>query len=569
MSKKAFFGGTIYSVDLDGKEHRYEAMGIDGDKIVALGAKDEVMAALGEGCELVDLKGKMLLPSFSNSHAHYSLRTLSWVGANLLGIIPEVPGDWDRLVEQYLEALDAYIRGDGKDLKIVRGHGPDLMTLMSVRPVRKEELDKVCSDRPVAITSFCCHYLWCNSKALEAAGITKDGPDIPGIIRDEDGEPTGVLQEFPAMDYAAEHIPDYDFTVEQYKEGIKQVCAEHARYGVTLGNDSMPTDNAIKAYVELAESGELEQRVRGSYRARTDKGMEQYDEFKARYDSGADSCGDMYRTGTMKFFNDGNGIEIYQEDEYPEWVVGPDVKGWYGRTVWNTEDLERAFARCRDLGFNIQVHAIGAGSIRETINAFDYAERITKKTGNRDAIIHLNFTNPRDVHRMAELGLSGVVQPYWAGGIFGERAWWGNDVFERVFTFRAFIDAGMRLSGGDDFPVCGITNPLEAMQVGVTRKPTRNQIVRYGLPFTFEDAPSTNPTYLQDKNNVSLREMIQMFTINSAWMEFLEDVTGSLEVGKSADFVILDKDLFKIPAQDIELAKVEATFFKGKAIYQC
>ena len=100
MSKKAFFGGTIYSVDLDGKEHRYEAMGIDGDKIVALGAKDEVMAALGEGCELVDLKGKMLLPSFSNSHAHYSLRTLSWVGANLLGIIPEVPGDWDRLVEQ-------------------------------------------------------------------------------------------------------------------------------------------------------------------------------------------------------------------------------------------------------------------------------------------------------------------------------------------------------------------------------------------------------------------------------------------------------------------------------------
>lgn len=563
------FNGKIFSIKEDGTVTGGSAVVIrDGIIEDVCETDEEAMRYAGPATELMDCRGNTILPGLCDDHAHPSWAASFYIGCSLFEVISSSEDTSDDTIEKYKERLKAYVE-ENPDYGLYRGIGWNRAYFSGAcrdpRWPTRHDLDEVCSDKPVILESYCQHALWANTKAIEMAGITAETPDpeTGELQREADGYPSGIFMEFEPMALLKEGIASYDFTVEQYKNALLRYQREDANYfGVTLVNDCYCTENAIKAYKELAEADELTVRFRGVYKLEnaSDEDVE-----KIRRRAGDDNINDLYQINTIKIFIEGEPamLEPYDEAAAREMGYPP---GYSGETFWPDEVIYPILRECADTGMQIHIHAMGDKAVRQAARGLAEAQKETGRR-NRNIIAHLMAVSDEDIKIMAENEIMCSCQPRWMvyetdaedfySVMFGRKRaleFWPN---------KRLSDAGCVVAYGTDFPVSPPPNPYQEIQCAMTRSVFEEDVYQYpkykGTVYGPEDDPH--------RDCVSLESAVKSLTYNGAWQNFLEDVTGSIEKGKSAEIVVLDRDITSIPVEDIHKIKVRRTVFKGKTVF--
>jgi predicted amidohydrolase YtcJ len=412
-----------------------------------------------------------------------------------------------------------------------------------------------------------------NSAALdliyEKTDLDKNGrtPDpVGGVIeRDAQGEPTGVFRE-AAQSYVEAILPEY--SVDDLKEGILAYQNEVAGYGVTAYWDPMVNGmkNLLQAYRELEDEGRLRIHSFAGYALNLTTYRRTMNYVKELIDENA---GGMFEIKGVKIFADGvvEGHTAYLGDNYYD----SDDRG---EAPWPQDELNNAVTMADALGITVHIHAIGDAAVTEAVNAIEAALQAngTAAGKNRHAITHLQVVDPADIARMAKLDVVAVPNPYWFSqepGYFteieypylGPESYGGKYKGGRVFSeypMKAFFDADMKVALASDYPVTTPARPTDAIETGVLR------IDRYGTPES-ELNPVKNPESVKPvlengaivgfegaeidpalRQNVTVEQMLETAGYGGAYSLFAENRLGTLEVGKEADLVILDRNIHKI-----------------------
>jgi len=538
--------GAVYTVDANST--MAQAVAVKEGKIVFVGSSADAEKYKGASTRAINLNGKMLMPSFYDTHCHVQAFTGRLYSVNLGS---------KRTLQGYKDEIRAFLAAN-PNIAAIKGIGWSNTVFPNTGP-NKKDLDEITTAIPISINSEDGHSIWVNSRALKLANITKNTKDPEGgvIERDASGEPSGVLREAAS---SLIELPDY--SVDQYKEGIRGFQEMAARLGIAGVQDALlgAGSNAIEAYKALADSNELTMRVRGAYFAVPERGPDQINAFsKAR---GKDNRGDMFQMSAVKFAADGviEGITAYLLEPYAAGAKKPEK--YRGTAIWKSDNLGQTFAAAEKAGFQIHVHSIGDAATQETLDALAFAQQQNGKGDYRSIITHLQLVDPSDFKRFRELGVIAAINPIWAMKDEYYYAlqvpYLGTKRAEKEYPVKSFIDNGVKISSASDFPVTYPPDPLDAIQVGVTR--TR-----------LNENPADDPKYnlpLWPEERAGVKDMIASVTYNAAYANFLEKQTGSIEVGKSADFVVIDRNLLDMPVTDIHKTQVLMTLFKGKEIYR-
>ncbi len=553
--------GYIYTEDEN--QSLAEAVAVKDGTIIFVGTAEEVADFVGDKTEVLDLEGRMVMPSFFEGHGH------AQAGTELVFSCDIAEG---KNLEEYLSIIEAFMK-ENPDATAIKGSGWVDPVFGAAGP-NKKDLDDICNrlgmDIPIALYDGGHHSLWVNSKALEIGNITADtpNPSANSIIQHDavTGEPSGVLRE-GAAELVMGELPDY--SVEEYEEGILFYQAMANSLGYTGSFDALlPVGgNAIEAYKNLAKDGKLTMRIRGAYA--TDPGAD-YGEQLAKFVEAQpnDNAGDLFQMTNIKFFMDGviEGTTAYLEEPYAEGAEQP--ADYRSEPLWQPDILNKAFAESEKAGFQIHVHAIGDAAVSEALDAFAYAEEQNSADDYRNGITHVQLVNDQDYERFEKLGIIAVPNPYWAekDDYYYELQlpFLGLERAEKEYPIQSFLDHNVTIVSASDFPVTNPPDPLQAIELGVTRT-TPDVLLPY-VAANPEDPKYKEPLWPEEK--ASLEDMIESTTYNGAYAYFLEDVCGSIVVGKSADLVILDQNLFEINSSEISKSKVLLTMFEGEKVYQ-
>lgn len=528
-----FRGGGVYTVDA--ARSWADAVAIRAGRIVYVGTDAGLTPWIGAQTRSIDLQGKMLLPGFHDAHVHLVGGGIELDECNLNGMTT---------MDQVLEAVREFAKRH-PEKKWIRGGGWPL-TLSGGNP-HKELLDKMVSDRPVILDAFDGHSSWVNSKALEIARITKETPDPPRgrIERDpKTGEATGTLRESAARLVILKTPP---YTHAEFVTGLRRGLEIANRFGITSVQEARVTDQHLNAFAELDKSGELTVRTVAAIGFDNAKGMPQIPQFadwRTKYH------GKRLRATAVKIFQD--GVIESRTAALLQPYLGGEERGWLNL---EPEVLKPLAAELDRLGFQIHIHAIGDRGIQSSLDALEFARDRNGSRDSRHHIAHIQLFDPPDIARFRRLGVVANFQPYWAQAdpyivemtlpVLGpERSRW-------LYPIRSVAKTGAVIACGSDWSVSSM-NPLDAIQVAVTRR---------GI----KEAPG--PAWIPDEA-VDLPLMLAGYTINGAYLNFEEAETGSIEVGKAADLIVLDRNLFEIPPHEIHLAKVLLTLLEGKAVFR-
>jgi len=529
-----FLNGAVYTMDAN--RSWATAVAVRNDKIVYVGYDDGVAEFQGPQTRVIDLDRKMLMPSFQDVHIHpiYAGKQLLTVSLSELSSIEE----YVAAVKNYADANpdEPWILGGGWSMDVFGPGGR----------ASKKLLDAVVPDRPVYLTSGDGHTGWANSKALEAAGIDQDTQDPATGFLDRDpetGEIIGSLQE-GAMGLVTSHIPPA--SPEFNQQGLAVAVDLLNSFGITAFTDAAVYEPDLVAYRALDERGELTMRVVTSLWWDPNAGLEQIDDFKRLRD---EYTRGNIAAGTVKIMQDGvlenyTGAmsEPYFVDGFPTGIpmVDPD----FLKTAVTALDAE---------GFQVHFHAIGDAAITQCLDAVEAAIDANGNAHRRHHISHLQLIHPNDLPRFRELDVVANFQPLWAYAdayvtdltipfIGEERAEW-------MYTIRSVVNAGGKIAFGSDWFV-STANPFPQIETAVTRTDAEA-----------DDAP------FMPHETIDLATALAAFTINSAYVNGIDDVSGSISVGKLADLIVLDRNLFAIPAKEISETKVLLTLFGGKPVY--
>ncbi len=522
-----------------------EAVVIKNNKIIFVGNKKEALLFKNSLTRLINNPNGMVLPGFIDSHVH-----LLWGGIEM----SECQLNDLETEEQIFQAIQDYI-DLYPDNKWVRGGGWALPIFPNGNP-RKEWLDKISPNKPVYLLSADGHSAWVNSKALALAGINEKTNDPPnGIIeRDPNSkEPSGVLRE-DAMKLVYSLFPSY--TQDELDKGLHVAIKEASRFGITsildAGTESYPskryvsdTYDGLDSYRKATSEKNISLRVAASLYAHPNSWREDLAQLKKRRFE--NEFGIM---NTVKIFADGviEGGTAALIEPY----LGTKN---YGILNWNADTLNKAVAEFEKAGFQIHVHATGDRGIQNSLDAFEYAKTHNGLSDSRHMITHVQLVHPDDIARFGKLNVIASFQALWAypdkyikeltlpvlGAI---RSNWN-------YPINSIVSSGGHIAGGSDWTVSSL-NPLYAIEVAITRCEPGN---KYG------DA-------LIPKEAVDLETILHAYTLEGAYSLFKENDIGSLETGKLADVVILDRNLFQIPKNEIHKAVVNLTIFDGKIVYE-
>jgi len=526
--------GAIYT--MNATRAWAEAVAVDGGRIVYVGPDSAVTKWIGGRTQVLDLQGKMLLPGFHDSHVHPLSGGIELGECNLNGLATQ---------EQILNAIRRYAQ-QNPAAPWIRGGGWDLPIFPNANP-HKSLLDQIVPDRPVYLSAADGHSVWVNSKALQIAGIAKDTPDTPRgrIERDpKTGEPTGTLRE-DAAGLVAQHLPEY--TKGDYVNGLRRGLEMANRFGIISLQEASADSNDLEAYLELDRRGELTARVVAAMDVDPAQGVAQIPRLVALRKK---FQGKRLRANAIKIFADGV-IEARTAAVLEPYLDYGDL----GKANLETEAFKRLVTALDSTGFQVHIHAIGDRGIRLALDAYQGARA---KNGSRDSrhhIAHLELIDPDDIPRFRQLGVIANFQPLWAyadlyiteltePALGPARSRW-------LYPIASVMKTGAIVAGGSDWSVSSM-NPLDAMQVAVTRR---------GL------ADSAGAAW-RPEELVNLAPMIAGYTINGAYVNFEEKESGSIETGKAADLIVLDRNIFEIPAHAIHRAKVLLALLEGKEIYR-
>lgn len=527
--------GIIHT--MNGAGDRAEALAVKDGKFLVIGTNREIDRFVGKETKVIDLGGKLVLPGFIDSHCHPSAAIEQFGAAALFGM--RSVADYQKAIVDFVKAHPgaAVIRGSGWSNTVFGPAGPD-----------KAILDEVVRDLPVALSSEDGHSTWVNSRTLRLAGVTKATQNPPGGIIERDpktGEPNGTLRE-SASDLVSKVIPD--FTVEELARGLEEYQTMALAFGITTAHDASlgVGGNDLKAYKTLERAAKLRMRFRASLYTDPEKGLEQVREQAAERDR---NTGPFFQTRAAKIFIDGviEGGTAYLKEPYAH------KPGFRGEPLWAPEALNSICAGLDKAGFQLHFHAIGDAAVAEALDGITYAAKVNGGRDARPMLTHLQLVSPEDVLRFKALGAVAVTQPFW----FMKDDYYSNIQVpylglkraDKEYPMESFFKAGATVTSSSDYTVTIPCDPLQAIQIGMTRS-------RPGL---------TDPgAVLWPGERASLEQMISSFTINGAYANFLENTTGTIEPGKSADLVVFDKNLFDLPADKIGTAKVILTLFEGR-----
>ena len=560
----------IYSVDLKNELSVNQAIAVKGSLLAYVGDNSGVESYIDKNTAVYDLKGGTILPGLCDTHLHASMTVEMVSDIQLYDIMPDGEFDRDKLIQKYKDAIRAQIDGRN-DIKVVRcvGWNPTFFAADPLGQPTADDLAGVCDDIPLIMRSYCHHFLWVNRKALDDSGINKDTetPKEGIICRDADGNPTGVFQETTAEDLLIESLPYGDYSVSEYKEGIRLYQQQFGNnYGTVLVFDALISKNALCAYQEMAKDDELTMRVRTCFLADPSKPFSQFDDIVAQKEKY--KVGDVFDVRTVKFFIDGSALAFYMEEPFEaEYLAKIGLpRDFRGTSQWSLAELCEAFLKLDSAGFQIHIHCMGDAATALSLDAFEYVSRKNDIQKNRHVITHLMQVSENDLKRMKEMGIIASIQPIW--GLYDSsseailREMFGDERADNQYPYGTIIKEGIISAAGTDFPVTLPPDPFCGIHVGMTRRFPKGH-PEYEI---YKDKPM-GPSSDVMKNAAGLEDMVSIYTIWGAYQLFLEDSTGSLEVGKSADFVVLDKTLSKLTPDEIANTKPVKTYFKGKEVY--
>jgi predicted amidohydrolase YtcJ len=559
---KVYRNAKVYSVALDGTETHAEALVIKDGKFAYVGDETGATEWIGNTTEVIDCKGKSVIPGLGDAHLHHAQAVLKYGTCSFSHIVPNPETDTpDGVVKLIQEKLKTYAE-EHKNAPVIRGFGWDRMWFAGalqgiVRPFTRHDVDAVIPDKPVVLTSFCGHLVLLNTKALEAAGVTKDTDDHHGlIVKEADGTPSGYISEPAIFRPIIYSIPNYDFTPEEYHDCLKKAFNDLNASGYTLLCDCQQVESSYAVLSEMARNGEFTARVSGVHNvndATRESDLEKAIANRTKFD-----VDELFMVDTVKYFADGSlaMIEPYTErasDKEP---------GTREPLLWDEEHLKESMALANKEGFNIHTHAMGSYAIRRVIDCYENAQQLYPNPKIRNIIAHCTFIEPEDRVRMGKSHIIASNQPGWFSDNPTEEpvmvAWWGEDVVRQTYPSKSLISNGVVCAYGSDFPV-NAAYGLAGIQVAMTRRHVKLDPT-YEL---FKDLPAALPNEC-----VSLKEALQAHTIHVAYQAHLEKVTGSIEVGKSAELVVLDSNIETTPADQIQDIKVLETVFKGKTVFK-
>ena len=553
----AWTNGVIYTADKN--DTMVEAVAVKDGKIIFAGTTKDAQTYIGSKTVVNDLKGGFMMPGMTDSHLHApGTMMTSLFEIDLNGILTEAKTM--KTIKDYVAAhpdMDVYY---GSGFSIGAFSGQEV-----AKGPTKERLDAI-TDKPMIIMSYDGHTAWLNSAGFALCGVTKDTiPPKGGTIeKTANGELWGTLKEL-----AQELIPAHTYTDDQFAQGYKAFIDGQAALGyigltdMTTGITAAPTKaNVLK---DMDAAGELKMYVVQN------TVMDPNKDFKAQIDAAVTKRAkygtETFKYTSLKFFADGviEGVTGYLLEPY---TAASGKKDFVSSPLWTADQMKQAFDYALQNDFQIHVHSIGDAATRQTLDALEYAQGKNEGKDFRNVITHLQLVADSDITRFGKLHIIASLQPYWA---FKEPYWWevvdqpllGTARAETEYPMQSFIDAGATLVSSSDHPVTPINNPFWAIEVGVTRNLENAEY--YGV----KDITDMNdPTWLLDKKErVSLANMIKSFTINGAYQNYRDDISGSIEVGKYADFAVLDQNLFDINPINIDKTKVLSTVFHGESIY--
>lgn len=528
-----FRNGGVFTVDV--QRSWAQSVAVDDGRIVYVGPDSGVDPWIEAETEIVDLTGRMLLPGLHDSHVHPPL-----------GLILEPLCRLDDATtrEEILQAVDVCASGSTDEWVLGFGWRSSIF-LPEIAP-HKADLDDVVPDRPAVLIAKDMHTFWLNSRALKAVGITRETPTPAGgeILRDGDtGEPTGALRDF-AVYLVAEAIPRPG-PIESLRR-LRATIREMNRHGYTSLMEARLEDRTMAwGYRLLDLLGLLDARVSLAILLDPRQGPSQIEEIRGIRD---DFSTRRIEARIVKIYVDG-GTAGRSAASAPYADGSPSAEPYLDAAT-----LSRYIGQLDEAGFAVHVHTLGDLATRIALDAIEAARRGNPSGGHRHAITHLVHPNPDDIGRFRELDVIANVSPYWAfpnewsasfPPILGpERAAW-------MYPFRALVDAGARLTAGSDYPFTPL-NPFLAIEVGMTRRDP-------------EDPEST--TLVADQA-LTLEELLAAYTIHAAYQLHQEDLTGSIEAGKAADLVVLDRNLFDTPHHEISETEVLMTVLDGEVVHR-
>ncbi len=538
-------------VTVDARFSMAEAIAVKGDRLVAVGSNADVQKLAGPNTQLVDAGGKCLIPGLCDSHVHST-------GAALYEFdhpIPEMDTVADVLayVSRRADELE-----DGQWINISQVF---ITRLRDQRYPTRKELDTVAPKNPVAFrTGPDCAL---NSLALSLSGIDKNFKIPEGesglIERDAEGEPTGILRN--AGRYVKSKSVEKSASPEERRERLKKLLADYNSVGLTSIADRNAGDDAVKSFDELRTSGELTCRVFLSYSV---NGSGSYDEVVKRLDKAAQHPLHEYNPWLwlrgVKVFLDGGMLTGSAYMRQP-WGVSeiysirdPEYRGLQFIPNDHLEKIARA-ALERDLQFT--AHSVGDGAVHALIDAYAKINETLPVRDRRPCITHCNFMSAEAIEKMKALGVVADLQPawLWLDGATLHRQF-GNERLAYFQPYRTLFDQGVIVGGGSDHMQkigskrsVNPYNPFLGMWIAVTRQPRR-----------FEGP-------LHPEQRITREEALRLYTINNAWLTFEEKEKGSLEVGKLADFVLLNQNLLTCPETELADVTVHSTYVGGKRVW--
>jgi predicted amidohydrolase YtcJ len=525
--------GQVYTVDA--ARSWAEAIAIRAGRIVAVGTAAEVEPSIGPRTRVVDLGRRMVLPGFHDSHVHPLSGGVELGQCNLNNL---------QTRDAVFDAIRTYAQSHGTAPWIVGG-GFELPLFPNGSP-RKDDLDRLVPDRPVMLSSADGHSAWVNSKALTLAGVDRNTPDPPAgrIERNPDGSPSGTLRE-SAMSLVGRLRPKE--TPGEHDAGLKRGLEMANRLGITSLVEASAGPDYLTAYERSAAAGQLTARVLVSLHVSPNA-----DETAlARLaDRGRRVSSPRLEADAAKIFVDGV-IEGGTASLLDPYLHRP---GDRGDLNLDPATLTRIVTRLYQDRMQVHLHAIGDRAIRVSLDAIEAARKATGWVDGRPHVAHIQLFDPADIPRFRRLGVIANFQPLWAYAdsyikelteprLGPARSRW-------LYPIRTVLATGAVVVGGSDWSVSSM-NPLEAMQIGVTR---------LGL------ADTAGKPWIADER-ATLAELIAAYTINGAYLRRMERETGSIEVGKLADLIVLDRNLFDVPPAQIHKVTVQLTLLDGAPVF--
>lgn len=538
--KYIYINGNVLTQDI--KKPKAEAFVIENNIFAHVGSNAEILEFKTESDTVIDINGKAVLPGFNDSHMHllnygYSL---SKIDCNGLCSIDEI-----------IEVSKKYIKENNIAAGTwIQGRGWNEVYLKENRSLTKHDLDKISTEHPILFTRVCEHIVAVNSKAFEIAGIMEDTPNPDGgeIERDAEGHLTGILKE-TARYLAYEIIPEK--SIEDIKDMIVKAIKIASSYGVTSAHtDDFETFSdknwrkIIKAYEEIISEGRLNIRI---YEQCLLPEINKLKDFiiQGNY-SGKGN--EYFKIGPLKLLTDGSlgGRTAYLSIPYNDC---PRTKGI---SVFTQEELDELVITAHTNNMRVVCHAIGDGAMRMALKSYQKAQKEKPDDDARMGIIHVQITDNEIIDKFKEQNILAYIEPVCLNSdlhIAENRI--GKELLKTSYNYRTFCDKGIITPMSSDCPVDSL-NPIDSMYIGVNRKDYKGYPEGGWMP----------------EQKLSVEQMIRGFTIQSAYASFEENIKGSIEEGKLADFIIMSDDITNVSPDELKNVYVEETYLGGKCIFK-